>query len=162
MLTNWEVLSELGWWEMLVFFLFSLQNVFPRCAVVNVSQLSAVCPLCSHTQALDYCHSMGIMHRDVKPHNVMIDHEHRKVLAYLSLFPPSFLCFDWLMYVWSQRATYGRSIAWQFAAVGFSWFTKHSHLWLVQLWQTRNVANRWLACECLTTTVESSTWIFPQ
>jgi casein kinase II subunit alpha len=34
-------------------------------------------------KALDYSHSMGIMHRDVKPHNVMIDHENRKVCPLL-------------------------------------------------------------------------------
>lgn len=30
-------------------------------------------------KALEFAHSMGIMHRDVKPHNVTIDHEQRKL-----------------------------------------------------------------------------------
>ena len=30
-------------------------------------------------KALDYCHSCGIMHRGVKPHDIMIDHKCRKL-----------------------------------------------------------------------------------
>ena len=30
-------------------------------------------------RGLDDCHSRGIMHRDIKPHNIMIDHENKKL-----------------------------------------------------------------------------------
>ncbi|WZZ24041.1 hypothetical protein YC2023_007442 [Brassica napus] len=48
-----------------------LQNI---CGGPNIVKLLDVL-----LKALDYCHSQGIMHRDVKPHNITIDHELRKL-----------------------------------------------------------------------------------
>lgn len=37
-------------------------------------------------KALEFSHSKGVMHRDIRPHNIMIDHSQRKVG--ISLWPP--------------------------------------------------------------------------
>ena len=49
-----------------------LDNVDFRSLISTMNDLDIRFYLFELLKALDYCHSQGIMHRDVKPHNVLI------------------------------------------------------------------------------------------
>eukprot|EP00939_MAST-03C_sp_MAST-3C-sp1_P000603 g603.t1 len=56
-----------------------IQNVHFRDLYPKLSVLELKYYLFELLKALDFCHARGIMHRDVKPHNIMIDHRNYRL-----------------------------------------------------------------------------------
>ena len=56
-----------------------LDNVDFRSLIPNMNDMEIRFYLFELLRALDFCHSRGIMHRDVKPQNIIVNH-HKKIL----------------------------------------------------------------------------------
>ncbi len=66
-------------WFALLFLPLLLPTYSSSCSVPDLDGYLVRYYIFELLKALDYCHSNGIMHRDVKPHNVMIDHQKREL-----------------------------------------------------------------------------------
>ncbi|KAK5081420.1 Casein kinase II subunit alpha' [Knufia obscura] len=76
--------------------------------------------------ALEFAHSKNIMHLDIKPHNVMIDHENRKLRL-----------IDWgLSNYYDPDYSYGTSVGSRFwrapeLLINYEWYNPSSDIWAV-------------------------------